>query len=80
MLHTYQIPKHMKTSSLNSSVKQKYGAYRHVMAPQLPQPTVVSPSIPYIFLFDPMETTSILLYCVFAVGLGRLDRVKPFLV
>ena len=27
-----------------------------------------------------MEITSIQLYCVFAVGLGHLDRVKQFLI
>ena len=69
----------MKTIVFNSTVKWKYGAYRHVMAPSYSQPIMVNPSIPYI-LFDPMETTSIQLYCVFAVGLGRLDRVKQFLI
>ena len=64
----------------NSTVKWKYGAYPHVTAPWYSQPTLIRPSIPYIYLFDPMETTSIQLYCVFTVGVGRLDRVKQFLI
>ena len=47
------------------------------MAPLASRPIMVSPSIPYILLFDPMETTSIQPYCwLMVVGLGRLYRVK----